>query len=248
MFFFFNFYLGSIIGSFLYVCILRLPKDEDIVLKGSYCESCKKKISLLDNIPLVSFLLLRGKSKCCQKKIDADYFVVELITGLLFLINFILFDTYQLIIINFIHIVLLLIIFIDYKNRIIFDLFSYSLIFTGLIVNYFFSFINPFNITILDSIITLLVSSGLFGLLKYLYKKIKKIDGLGSGDIILIAGLTAWTGFKFFLYLLILSSVTGIVYYYLFNKERSENFEIPFGSSLGLSFIVLLYYSKIILS
>ena len=248
MFFFFNFYLGSIIGSFLYVCILRLPKDEDIVLKGSYCESCKKKISLLDNIPLVSFLLLRGKSKCCQKKIDADYFVVELITGLLFLINFILFDTYQLIIINFIHIVLLLIIFIDYKNRIIFDLFSYSLIFTGLIVNYFFSFLNPFNITILDSIITLLVSSGLFGLLKYLYKKIKKIDGLGSGDIILIAGLTAWTGFKFFLYLLILSSVTGIVYYYLFNKERSENFEIPFGSSLGLSFIVLLYYSKIILN
>ena len=248
MFFFFNFYLGSIIGSFLYVCILRLPKDEDIVLKGSYCESCKKKISLLNNIPLVSFLLLRGKSKCCQKKIDADYFVVELITGLLFLINFILFDTYQLIIINFIHIMLLLIIFIDYKNRIIFDLFSYSLIFTGLIVNYFFSFLNPFNITILDSIITLLVSSGLFGVLKYLYKKIKKIDGLGSGDIILIAGLTAWTGFKFFLYLLIFSSVTGIVYYYLFNKERSENFEIPFGSSLGLSFIVLLYYSKIILS
>ena len=125
---------------------------------------------------------------------------------------------------------------------------SIYLIFTGLIVNYFFSFINPFNITILDSIITLLVSSGLFGLLKYLYKKIKKIDGLGSGDIILIAGLTAWTGFKFFLYLLILSSVTGIVYYYLFNKERSENFEIPFGSSLGLSFIVLLYYSKIILN
>ena len=248
MFFFFNFYLGSIIGSFLYVCILRLPEGEDIVLKGSYCESCKKKISLLNNIPLVSFLLLRGKSKCCQKKIDADYFVVELITGLLFLINFILFDTYQLIIINFIHIMLLLIIFIDYKNRIIFDLFSYSLIFTGLIVNYFFSFLNPFNITILDSIITLLVSSGLFGLLKYLYKKIKKIDGLGSGDIILIAGLTAWTGFKFFLYLLILSSVTGIVYYYLFNKERSENFEIPFGSSLGLSFIVLLYYSKIILN
>ena len=248
MFFFFNFYLGSIIGSFLYVCILRLPKGEDIVLKGSYCESCKKKISLLNNIPLVSFLLLRGKSKCCQKKIDADYFVVELITGLLFLINFILFDTYQLIIINFIHIMLLLIIFIDYKNRIIFDLFSYSLIFTGLIVNYFFSFLNPFNITILDSIITLLVSSGLFGVLKYLYKKIKKIDGLGSGDIILIAGLTAWTGFKFFLYLLIFSSVTGIVYYYLFNKERSENFEIPFGSSLGLSFIVLLYYSKIILN
>ena len=248
MSFFFNFYLGSIIGSFLYVCILRLPKNEDIIFKSSYCESCKKKINFLYNIPLFSYLLLQGKSKCCQKKIDIDYFIIELITGLLFLINFTLFDTYQVMIVNFLHIVLLLIIFIDYKNRIIFDIFSYSLILTGLIINYFFSFINPFNITILDSVITLLVSSALFGLLKFFYKKIKKIDGLGGGDIILIAGLTAWTGFKFFLYLLILSSVAGIVYFYLFNKDRNENFEIPFGSSLGLSFIILLYYSKIILN
>ena len=194
---------------------------------------------------MFSFLWLKGKSKCCQKKIDIDYFIIELITGLLFLFNFILFSNYQIIIINFVHTLLLLIIFIDYKNRIIFDIFSYSLIVTGLIINYFFSFINPFDITIQDSAITLLVSSGLFGLLKYFYKKIKKIDGLGGGDIILIAGLTAWTGFKFFLYLLILSSLTGIIYYYLFNKDRNENFEIPFGSSLGLSFIILFYYSKL---
>ena len=246
MLFFFNFYLGSIIGSFLYVCILRLPNNEDIIFKKSYCEFCKKKINPLYNIPLFSFLLLQGKSKCCQKKIDNHYLFIELITGLLFLINFILFDGYQIIVIDFIHAILILIIFIDYKKRIIFDVFSYTLIFTGLFFNYFFSFINPFNITILDSLITLVVSAGLFGLLKFLYKKMKDIDGLGGGDIILIAGLTAWTGFKFFLYLLIISSMTGIIYYYLFNQNRDENFEIPFGSSLGLSFIILLYYSKIL--
>tara|TARA_B110000305_G_C19441429_1_gene642110 strand:+ start:303 stop:1055 length:753 start_codon:yes stop_codon:yes gene_type:complete len=245
MLYFFNFYFGAIVGSFIYVCVLRLPKDEDIVFKKSYCERCNKEIPWFYNIPLFSFLFLKGRSGCCQEKINLDYFVVELITGLLFLINFILFDSYLTIIIfDLLHIILLLIIIIDYKNRIIFDVFSYTLIFTGLIINYFFSSINPYNITILDALITVIISSGLFGLLKFLYKKIKKIDGLGGGDIILIAGLSAWTGFKFFLYLLILSSVTGIVYYYLLNKNKDENFEIPFGSSLGISFIVLLYYAK----
>lgn len=246
MLYFFNFYLGAIVGSFIYVCVLRLPKSEDIVFKKSYCESCKKEIAWMYNIPLFSFLWLKGKSNCCHEKIKLDYLVVELITGLLFLINFILFEDYQKIItFDVLHVVLLVIIIIDYKNRIIFDIFSYSLVFTGLIVNYFFSLINPFDISILNSLITVIISSGLFGLLKFYYKKIKKIDGLGGGDIILIAGLTAWTGFKFFLYLLILSSIAGIIYYYLFNKNKDENFEIPFGSSLGISFIILLYYSEI---
>ena len=244
MLYFFNFYFGAIVGSFIYVCILRLPKGEDIVFKKSYCERCGKEIKWLYNIPLFSFLWLKGKSHCCHEKIKPDYLIVELITGLLFFINFILFNNYHTIIIfDLLYVILLLIIIIDYKNRIIFDVFSYSLIFTGLVVNYFFSSINPFNITILDALITMIISSGLFGLLKFIYKKMKKVDGLGGGDIILIAGLSAWTGFKFFLYLLILSSISGIIYYYLLNKNRDENFEIPFGSSLGLSFIILLYSS-----
>ncbi|MDC1280333.1 prepilin peptidase [Pelagibacteraceae bacterium] len=248
MLYFFNFYIGAIVGSFIYVCVLRLPKNEDVVFKKSYCEICSEEIKWLYNIPLLSFLWLRGKSNCCQKKINLDYFIIELITGLFFLINFFLFDNFkEIIVFDLLHIVLLIIIFIDYKSKIIFDIFSYSLVFTGLIVNYFFSSINPFNITIQDSLITVIISSGLFGLLKFIYKKIKKIDGLGGGDIILIAGLTAWTGFIFFLYLLILSSLTGIIYYYLFNNNKNKNFEIPFGSSLGLSFIILIYYSKIFL-
>ena len=244
MLYFFNFYLGTIVGSFIYVCVLRLPKNKDIIFKRSHCEKCNKKIKWFHNIPLLSYLLLRGKSYCCKKKIDIDYFVVELITGFLFFINFILFGVLQSIILNIIFIILLLIILIDYKDKIIFDVFSYTLIFLGLIINYFNPLLNPFEITIFDSILTMLVSSGLFGFLKFTYKKIKKIDGLGGGDIILIAGLTAWTGFIFFLYLLILSSLIGIIYYYLLNKNRDESFEIPFGSSLGFSFIILLYYSS----
>ena len=246
MLYFFNFYFGAIVGSFIYVCVLRLPKNEDIIFKKSYCEMCNQKIKWFHNIPLFTFLILRGKSNCCQKKIETTYFVVELITGILFLINYFLFGTYQMMVLNALYVILLLIIIIDYKDRIIFDIFSYSLILMGLIVNYFFPLVNPFNITVLDSLITILVSSSLFGLLKFIYKKLKDIDGLGGGDIILIAGLTTWTGFKFFLYFLILSSVMGIVYYFILNKKKDENFEIPFGSCLFFSFIVLLYSSLLI--
>ena len=247
MLFLINFYIGALIGSFIYVCVLRLPKNEDIIFKNSYCENCNKKIQWIYNVPILSFLFLKGESNCCNKKINLNYFIVEILTGLIFLTNFIIFDNYLIIItFNFLHIVLFLIIFIDYNERIIFDIFSYSLITAGLVINYFFSSINPFDITIIDSLITMIISSGLFGLLKFIYIKVKKVDGLGGGDIILIAGLSTWTGFNFFLYLLILSSVLGIIYYFLMNKNKNENFEIPFGSSLGVSFIILFYLSVLI--
>ena len=160
---------------------------------------------------------------------------------LIFLINSFLFNSFQLTLLNFLIVILIIIILIDYNKKIIFDIFSFTLVFLGLGVNYFFPNLNPFNITIMNSVVSILLSSTLFFSLQYFYKKIRKIDGLGSGDIILIAGLAAWTGFLYFLYLLILSSVIGIIYFLLLNKDKSLNFEIPFGSSLGVSFIMLIY-------
>ena len=241
MLYFFSFYLGAIAGSFTYVCVLRLPKNEDFIFKKSYCENCNKQIKWFENIPLVSYIFLRGKANCCQNKISSTYFIIELIVGLVFLINSFLFNSFQLTLLNFLIVILIIIILIDYNEKIIFDIFSFTLIFLGLAINYFAPNLNPFNITVINSIVSILISSALFFSLQYLYKKIKKIDGLGTGDIILIAGLTAWTGFLYFLYLLILSSIIGIIYYLLLNNNKALNFEIPFGSSLGVSFIILIY-------
>lgn len=246
MYYILNFYLGAILGSFAYVCVLRLPKNEDIVFKKSYCESCKKQIRWIYNIPLFSYLLLSGKSNCCGKKISINYFIIEFSLAIFFLINFYLFFNYQLLVVNVLTLILLIIILIDLREKIIFDIFPLLLIASGLITNYFFPNLNPFNISIINSIMTILISSTLFFLLQYFYKKVRKIEALGTGDIFLIAGLTAWTGFLLFLYLLIISSIIGIIYFFIFNEKNTKNFQIPYGSSLGLSFIILIYINKVI--
>ena len=86
MFYIIAFILGSIWGSFANVCIHRLPNDESIAVKRSYCPKCNIKINWLDNIPLLSFFILGGKCRSCKTKIDKRYFVVELISVLSFLL------------------------------------------------------------------------------------------------------------------------------------------------------------------
>ena len=246
MFHFITFYLGAIIGSFAYVCVLRLPSNEDIIFKKSYCEKCSKILKWYFNIPLISYLLLNGKSKCCKKKLSQSYFFIELSFAIIFLLNSFIFPIFQLILINLIITILIIVILIDYNEKIIFDIFTYLLIISGIIINFFYPKLNPFDISIINSISTMIVSSILFFLLQTIYKKLRNIEALGTGDILLIAGLTVWTGFKVFLYLLILSSLTGILYFLFFKKNEGKEFEIPFGSALGLSFIVLIYINEIL--
>ena len=111
---------GLLVGSFANVCILRLPKNEDILLKRSLCFNCKKQIPWFFNIPIFSYLYLAGYSNCCGKKISRQYPIIELTTGILFLINSIFFDFFQAITISIIFFVLLLIIVIDFYERVIF--------------------------------------------------------------------------------------------------------------------------------
>ena len=245
MFNFINFYLGAIIGSFAYVCVLRLPQNEDIIFKKSYCENCSKNLKWYFNLPLISFLLLNGTSKCCKKKLNRNYFFIELSYAIIFLINSFVFPVYQLILINLIISIIIIIILIDYNEKIIFDIFTYLLVLSGLLINYFYPSLNPFEITIFNSISTMIISSGLFFMLQIIYKKLRNIEALGTGDILLIAGLTVWTGFKVFLYLLILSSLTGILYFLLFKKSEGKESAIPYGSALGLCFIFLIYLNEI---
>ena len=88
----FSFLVGICLGSFANVCIYRLPKGKSIVWPGSFCPRCKKGILWYDNIPLLSFLLLRGKCRFCREKISSRYFIVELLTGVLTLLLFLKFN------------------------------------------------------------------------------------------------------------------------------------------------------------
>jgi len=233
---------GTLFGSFANVCILRLPKNENIIFKSSYCPECNNKIDWLNNMPIISYVILRGHSKCCNKKISIQYPLVEFFLGILFLLNYILFDLSQAILLSGFFFLITIVIVIDFNKQIIFDIFPYIIIVFGLLITFFFPTLNPFQVGILNSLFSVVISFTLFLTIRKVFKKVKKKEGLGLGDAKLVAALSAWTGFEYFLYLLIISSLIGIIYYFIVKKKRSQEVRIPFGSALGIGFIILLLY------
>ena len=109
------FIIGAMFGSLANVCIYRMPKNKSIVFNRSACPYCRRTIVWYYNIPIVSFLLLKGKSHCCKKKINPQYLVVELLTALLFYFNAVLFTTNQAILLNGITFFLIVIFYIDLR-------------------------------------------------------------------------------------------------------------------------------------
>ena len=225
-----------------------MPKNKSIVFNRSACPYCRKTIVWYYNIPIVSFLLLRAKSHCCKKKIDPQYLVVELLTALLFYLNAVLFTVSQAILLNGITFFLIVIFYIDLKHQIIFDIFPYLFLVSGLLIN-FYPKLNPFSISVLNSFLSAMVSMLFFLLIRYLFKKIKKKEGMGLGDAKLIAGLSAWSGFESFLYILTVSSLIGILYFLTFpkNKRGKKDIYIPYGSCLSFAFMILLYVNSSLL-
>ena len=235
------FIIGLIFGSFANVCIYRLPIQKSIVKPRSKCTLCKKPIPWFHNIPVLSFILLKGVSKCCNKKISFQYPVVELLTAILFSYSAFTFQLYQASLVSLIIFILLITVTIDLNKQIIFLVFTYIIFFLGLLIQFLKPELNPFNVSLKNSLITALIAPSLFLILRYIFKKIKNVEALGLGDVYLIASLAIWTGFEKFLYLLIGSSITGIVFYLIFNRRNKENFRIPFGSCIGITFIVLIF-------
>ena len=235
------FIIGLIFGSFANVCIYRLPIQRSIVKPRSKCTLCKKPIPWFYNIPVFSFIFLKGVSKCCNRKISFQYPVVELLTAILFFYSAFTFQLYQASLISLIIFILLITVTIDLNKQIIFLVFTYIIFFLGLLIQFLKPELNPFDVSLKNSLITALIAPSLFLILRYIFKKIKNVEALGLGDVYLIASLALWTGFEKFLYLLIGSSITGIVFYLIFNRRNKENFRIPFGSCIGITFIILIF-------
>ena len=132
------FIFGSIIGSFLNVCIYRMPRNESIIFPGSRCIFCKKPILWYDNIPLLSYIFLRGRCRFCKEKISFRYFIVEFISALSFLILFINFGfTYKFWIYSLLTFSLVVVTFIDLEFQIIPDRITISGIVVGIILSVF---------------------------------------------------------------------------------------------------------------
>ena len=249
------FILGAIIGSFLNVCIYRLPKSQSILTPASYCPYCKRPILWFDNIPFLSYLLLKGRCRYCHQSISFRYFIVELLTALLFLAVFLKFGLGWELFIYLVFISALIIAtFTDFDHLIIPDIISYPALVLGLILStayppmqrtiYQWSRISTgFGEGFLASLIGA-VSGGLFlYLIGAIGKKIFKKEAMGGGDVKLLAMIGAFLGWQLVILTIFISALSGSIVGIVIKLKKGESY-IPYGPYLALGAVISLLWGR----
>src|SRR4030042_325325 len=198
---------GALVGSFLNVCIIRLPKEESIIWPGSHCPHCKTPIKFYDNIPLISYILLKGRCRHCHRPISSEYPLVEGITALSSFILFMKFGLSLSYLFYFLFVAALIVItVIDFYHQIIPDVISLP----GIAVGLGASLIIP-QITFLNSLVGILLGGGSLFLVATLYQWLFKREGMGGGDVKLLAMIGAFLGWKAVILTILLSSLIGSI-------------------------------------
>ena len=240
----FVFIWGLCVGSFANVCIYRLPMARSIVLPRSHCPHCNHLIAWFDNIPLFSFILLGGKCRSCKETISKRYFLVELLTGVFFLIIFqhygfdVRTAVYWMVVTG-----LIIGTFVDFDYMIIPDHITIGGIFTGLafsflfpslhgVASHFAGFKSAFIGMLAGGMILWLV--GEFG--RLVFKK----EAMGMGDVKLLAALGAFLGWQAVVFIIMISSLAGAIagITMVLTGNKSMGSKIPFGPYLALAALV----------
>jgi leader peptidase (prepilin peptidase)/N-methyltransferase len=237
---------GTMIGSFLNVVILRLPDhNQSIVYPASHCPQCSSPLHWYENIPVISYLMLRGKCSHCKMPISIQYPVVELTMALLAAA---LMYKFQLSIAAagyfLFSAALLVVIVIDIHHQIIPDVISLP----GIILGVLFSLVSD-TVTWQSSLIGLLAGGGVLYAVAYFYFLLRKADGMGGGDIKLLAMIGAWLGWQSLPFVIFASSFSGSIIglIAMFYQKKGGRTRIPFGPFLSLSALIYTFYSEKIL-
>jgi leader peptidase (prepilin peptidase)/N-methyltransferase len=240
---------GLLIGSFLNVCIYRMPRDLSIVRPRSFCPECERTVAWYDNIPVLSFLILRGRCRHCGKPISARYPIVEILTGLLFFGIVLAHGASPLALKECTFAALIVgLIFSDLEERILPD----ELTLGGVALGILFAALAPSDegllalmlpqewgpvwLSVLQAVFGAAVSSALLWLVGVLYLRLRKREGLGFGDVKMVAMIGAFLGLQGALLTVIVGSVLGSVLglsYILVTRKDASTYELPFGTFLG---------------
>lgn len=236
----FVFLFGAVIGSFLNVCIYRLPLDQSIVSPGSRCMSCGAAVRWFDNIPIISWLVLRGRCRGCGAGFSIRYPLVELLTACLFLLLFLRFGlSISFAIYALLVVALIVITFIDFDHQIIPDEISLS----GVVLGFLASFFLP-EPGWASSLAGIVVGWGSLALVFYAYLWLTGREGMGGGDAKLLAMLGAFLGWKAVPFIIFISSLVGsIVGLSLMALQRKgRHLAIPFGPYLAMGAVLYIFY------
>lgn len=222
---------GLIVGSFLNVCIARIPEEESVVLPPSHCPRCNTPIKWYDNIPVLSWILLRGRCRACSLPISARYPLVESLTALLWLAllrtgleprTFALFALLAAL--------LVVITFIDIDHRIIPDVITLPSILVAPAVAVVIG-----HVTVVDSLIGIVVGGGVLWMIAEGYLRLRKQEGMGLGDVKMLAMVGGLLGWEAALFTLIVGSLIGTVFGVgaMIVRGGRLDMEIPFGPFLA---------------
>lgn len=259
----FAFLSGLAVGSFMNVCIHRLPKGESVVRPRSHCPRCRQPIAAYDNIPLISFLLLGGRCRRCRAPIPFLYPFVELLTGLLFLLVYFRFGlTPQGFKAVLLSAALVVLIFTDLRDRLLPDRITYPGIVAGLV----FSFWVPLEdgtaalllrflstsqvpqplLSLAEALLGAILGAGLLFVLGEIWYRLRKVEAMGLGDVKMMAMVGLFFGFRLTLLTLLLGSLMGTVIGSLFIllAKKDSRYELPLGTFLGLAALVTLFWGQ----
>jgi leader peptidase (prepilin peptidase) / N-methyltransferase len=235
---------GLCIGSFLNVCIYRLPAGKSIVRPGSMCPVCNRTIAPYDNIPVISYLLLGGRCRRCKTSIPLRYPLVELITGLLALGVFMRFGLTAASIIFFIFSAALLVVtFIDIDHQIIPDLITLPGIPVFFVASFFLPHSNLME-PLVRSVLGILAGGGSLYLVAWSYERLTGKEGMGMGDVKLLAMIGALLGWRGVLFTIFAGSSAGcVVGLVLMVKNRGGmKMAVPFGPFLSLGALLYVFW------
>ena len=254
---------GLLIGSFLNVVIHRWPNDLSVVQPRSKCPSCNQLIAWYDNIPVLSYLLLRGRCRDCHARILPRYLLVELLTGAFFA-HFVWHFGISLEALRgcLLSAILIALIFTDLESRILPD----ELTLGGLVVGLMLACVLPVPdttahamasmagldwnsraLSIAEAVLGALLPSGALWMAGVLYQKLRHVDGLGLGDVKMLAMIGAFLGLRPTLLTLIAGSVLGSVVgliYLRWTKSDPATYALPLGTFLGIGGLAVLMYGR----
>lgn len=229
------FCFGLAIGSFANVCIHRLPRKESIVFPGSHCPACSSAVRPLDNIPLLSYIVLGGKCRDCSIRISPIYPAIEAVTGVLLLVGFLKFGlSFDFLVYAVVAPALVIITAIDIEHQIIPDVITLPGIVLGLAVGIY-------TIGYADSLLGFFLGGGLFYLLAVFSN-----GGMGGGDIKYIAAAGALLGWQKVLLVIFIGSLLGSIVgmFQIIVQKKSRKSLIPFGPFLATATLITLFYGN----
>lgn len=248
------FLLGAIVGSFLNVVIHRYPAGLSIVSPPSRCPRCGHRIRPWDNIPVLSYLILRGRCRDCAAGISLRYPLIELTSGLFYLaVYFHTGPRSSFFLLSAIVSMTLVLMYIDLDIQILPDVIDLPGIALGFLVGWMHMGERHPNLmlssSLLDSGAGALLGSGMLLSVAVIYKWLRKVEGMGMGDVKMLAMIGGVVGWRAVLPVIFLASITGAIFGVSMSlrSRAGLQFAVPFGVFLGLGFLIVIFFGHTLL-